>query len=58
MLANVARKSLEQIFCQFNPQLEPQDEVCMSVGCECVGCECVVCVSGVVCVWVVCVWVV
>ena len=27
VLANVARKSLEQIFCQFNPQLEPQDEV-------------------------------
>ena len=46
MLANVARKSLEQIFCQFNPQLEPQDEVCMSVGCECVGCVSGLCVCG------------
>ena len=27
MLANVARKPLEHIFCQFNPQLEPADEV-------------------------------
>lgn len=27
VLANVARKPLEQIFCQFNPQLEPADEV-------------------------------
>ena len=39
VLANVARKPLEQLFCQFNPQLEAQDEVCegVSVG----GCECV-----------------
>ena len=27
VLANVARKPLEQIFCQFNPQLSPEDEV-------------------------------
>ena len=27
MLANVARKPLEQLFSQFNPQLEPGDEV-------------------------------
>lgn len=26
-MANVARKPLEQIFSQFNPQLEPEDEV-------------------------------
>ena len=31
VLANVARKPLEQIFTQFNPQLEPQDEVCDSI---------------------------
>ena len=27
VLANVARKPLEQLFLQFNPQLEPEDEV-------------------------------
>ena len=26
VLANVARKPLEQIFCQFNPMLAPEDE--------------------------------
>ena len=26
-MANVVRKPLEQIFSQFNPQLEPEDEV-------------------------------
>ena len=31
VLANVARKPLEQIFCQFNPRLEPADEVCVCV---------------------------
>lgn len=28
VLANVCRKPLEQIFTQFNPNLEPSDEVC------------------------------
>lgn len=27
MLANVIRKELEQIFCQFDPKLEAADEV-------------------------------
>ena len=27
MLANVARKPLEHILCEFNPELEAQDEV-------------------------------
>ena len=27
VLANVARKPLEQILCEFDPELEPQDEV-------------------------------
>ena len=29
VLANVCRKSLEQIFTQFDPTLEASDEVCM-----------------------------
>lgn len=27
VLANVARKPLEELFCQFDPMLEPEDEV-------------------------------
>lgn len=27
VLANVARKPLEDLFCQFDPMLEPEDEV-------------------------------
>ena len=32
VLANVARKPLEQLLCEFNPELEAQDEVCHAVG--------------------------
>ena len=27
VLANVARKPLDELFCQFDPMLEPEDEV-------------------------------
>lgn len=32
MLANVIRKDLEQIFCQFDPKLEAADEVGAKCG--------------------------
>ena len=53
VLANVVRKPLEQILCQFDPMLEPVDEVRVGVCVLCVG-MCVwgvgVCVLCIVCV--------
>ncbi len=58
VLANVVRKPLEQILCQFDPMLEPVDEVRVYCVCVCV-CVCTVwvyCVCVGVCVYCVCVY--
>lgn len=45
VLANVCRKSLEQIFTQFDPTLEASDEVCCGCLSPTYGCESQIVVS-------------